>query len=141
MTTTGQATTHDNRDHPANTALILFAHGARDPEWAAPIRRIRALLGQRDADLRVELAFFEFMSPTLADCVARLIADGSRRIVVLPLFIASGGHLKRDIPALLADLRQRHPQTEFELAAPVGEADAVIQAMAEHAYGLLDRPA
>ncbi|HNC19112.1 MAG TPA: CbiX/SirB N-terminal domain-containing protein, partial [Accumulibacter sp.] len=103
------------------------------------IRRIRATLVQRDAGLRVELAFFEFMSPTLADCVDGLIAEGSRRIVVLPLFIASGGHLKRDIPALLEHLRQRHPETEFELAAPVGEAETVIQAMAEHACALLDR--
>ena len=49
------------------TALILFAHGARDPEWANPMRRIRAAVMQQAPAMRVELAFLEFMSPNLGD--------------------------------------------------------------------------
>ncbi|HQO28938.1 MAG TPA: CbiX/SirB N-terminal domain-containing protein [Accumulibacter sp.] len=120
-----------------STALVLFAHGARDPEWAEPIRRLRTQIQQHSALLPVELAFFEYMSPTLDACVGELIRAGCGRIVVLPVFIASGGHLKRDVPALLARLRQSYPGTAIDLAAPVGESAVVLAAMAQHALTLL----
>ncbi len=120
----------------SKTALVLFAHGARDPEWASPMRRVCAAVHAQAPDLRVELAFLEFMAPTLRDSVESLLGDGFEHIVVLPMFIAQGGHLKRDVPLLLDELRQLHPQTRFELACAVGEAEAVVQAMAEHVLAL-----
>lgn len=112
------------------TALILFAHGARDPEWANPMRRVQAEIRQRLADVPVELAFLEFMSPNLLDCVNGLIDRGARKIVVLPMFIAQGGHLKRDVPELIQQLRQQHPGIEFCLSGAIGENEIVVQAMA-----------
>lgn len=118
------------------TALILFAHGARDPEWASPMRRVCAAVNAQAPALRVELAFLEFMSPELAPCAEALLAEGFERIVVLPMFIARGGHLKRDVPLLLDELRSRHPQVRFELATAVGEAEPIVQAMAAHVLAL-----
>lgn len=112
------------------TALILFAHGARDPEWAEPIRRVQATLARLAPQQPVRLAFLEFMSPTLPECVATLAGSGVARIVVVPMFIAQGGHLKRDVPELLASLRPRYPQLELSLAPAVGEDAGVIEAMA-----------
>jgi sirohydrochlorin cobaltochelatase len=113
------------------TALILFAHGARDPEWANPMRRVQAAVRQRVAEIPVELAFLEFMTPTLADCATALIADGATKIVVMPMFIARGGHLKRDVPELLAELQAAHPGVELVLGDVIGEQEIVVQAMAE----------
>ena len=118
------------------TALILFAHGARDPEWASPMRRVCATVRAQVPALRVELAFLEFMSPQLAPCAEALLAEGYDRLVVLPMFIAQGGHLKRDVPLLLDELRARHPQASFELASAVGEAEPIVQAMAAHVVAL-----
>jgi sirohydrochlorin cobaltochelatase len=115
------------------TALILFAHGARDPEWANPMRRVQAAIRQRQPGLPVELAFLEFMAPTLGDCARELIAGGARKIVVMPMFIARGGHLKRDVPDLLAALQAAHPGVELTLGEVVGEQDIVVRAMAEAA--------
>ena len=121
----------------AKTASILFAHGARDPGWAAPLWRVRAQMLARSPGLRVELAFFGFIEPTLADCVAALIADGFERVVIVPMFIAQGGHLKKDLPLIVDDLRLRYPRVVFEVAGPVGEAEGVIQAMAVQAMASL----
>ncbi len=118
------------------TALILFAHGARDPEWASPMRRVCATVRAQAPALRVELAFLEFMSPQLAPCAEALLAEGYDRLVVLPMFIAQGGHLKRDVPLLLDELRARYPQASFELAGAVGEAEPIVQAMAAHVVAL-----
>ncbi|MFA7290983.1 MAG: CbiX/SirB N-terminal domain-containing protein [Rhodocyclaceae bacterium] len=118
------------------SALILFAHGARDPEWANPMRRVRAAVLQRDPSLRVELAFLEFMSPNLGDCARTLVQEGYEAISVVPMFIAQGGHLKNDVPVLMDELRNAHPDVRFILSPPVGEAEAIVQAMAAYAVGL-----
>ena len=116
-------------------ALILFAHGARDPDWAAPLHRVRQLIGARDPDLRVELAFLEFMAPTLEQCAADLIAGGVCQLVVQPMFIAQGGHLKKELPEILAGLRQRFPAVDIALAPAIGEDERILLAMADAAAG------
>lgn len=112
------------------TALILFAHGARDPEWADPMRRVQAAVRKLQPAIPVELAFLEFIAPTLADCIAGLIGEGAKKIVVMPMFIARGGHLKRDVPEMLAALRLAHPDVEFALGDAIGAHESVVQAMA-----------
>ena len=112
------------------TALILFAHGARDPEWASPMRRVQAAIRERLDSVPVEVAFLEFMAPNLADCAAALIGAGVTGIVVIPMFIAQGGHLKREVPEMLGRLRSAYPEVQFSLGGPIGENDIVVQAMA-----------
>jgi len=115
------------------TAIILFAHGARDPEWAGPLRRVQAAIRQQAGNTPVELAFLEFMAPTLAACAATLVADGASNILVVPMFIAQGGHLKRDVPEIIDRLRSTHPEVRFSLGGAIGENEIVIKAMAEAA--------
>jgi sirohydrochlorin cobaltochelatase len=117
----------------AATALILFAHGARDPEWANPMRRVQAAIRQRVTGVPVELAFLEFMTPTLIDCVAEQVATGAGKVVILPMFIARGGHLKRELPEMLEILRSTYPAVEFVLGGAIGEEEIVVQAMADAA--------
>lgn len=114
-------------------AVILFGHGARDPAWAEPMRRIQARMLADAQALRVELAFLELMSPDLGAAVDMLAADGVRCITVVPIFLAQGGHLKRDLPLLLEGLRERHPGCEIRLATAAGEAEPVVAAMAAYA--------
>ena len=117
--------------------LILFAHGARDPRWAEPfeavVRRIRA---QRPG-LPVQLAFLELMPPELAAAGALLAAAGCRQVQVLPMFLGTGGHLRRDLPPMVDKLREQHPQVQWQLQAAVGEHPLVREAMAAAALALL----
>jgi len=97
------------------------------------MRRVRAVVREQAPGLRVELAFLEFMQPDLRTCAESLLADGAERVVVLPIFVARAGHLKRDVPLLIDELRQQYPAMHFELADAIGEVDSVVQAMAGHA--------
>lgn len=122
----------------ATTALVLFAHGARDPRWAEPFRRIQAALRERRPGFAVELAFLELMQPPLADTMAALIAAGHRAIAVAPLFMAQGGHLRNDLPKLLDGVRAAHPGVELRLLPAIGEVDAVLLAIADWLAGALE---
>ena len=122
-----------NAANPSASALVLFGHGARDPEWAGPMRRIREAALARPGAPRVELAFLEFMAPDLEACASAAIAAGARRIVILPMFIAQGGHLKREVPEMLEKLQSTWPQVEFLLDRAIGEDESVVQAMADAA--------
>ena len=118
-------------------ALILFGHGARDPEWARPLARIRDTVATQCPDAQVACAYLEYLSPTLAECAAELVAKGAEELVVLPVFIAQGGHLKRELPELVEHLRRQYPACRISLTEAIGEADRVIAAMAGHASALL----
>src|SRR4051812_43945038 len=82
----------------SDRAIILFAHGARDPEWAQPFKRIQQRIKAARPDATVELAFLEIMTPSLADAVLSVAQKGHRQVTVAPLFMAQGGHLKQDVP-------------------------------------------
>jgi sirohydrochlorin cobaltochelatase len=111
--------------------LILFAHGSRDPRWAQPFeavaQRVRLLQPQRP----VALAFLELMQPSLQGAVDALASQGVREITVLPLFLGTGGHVRQDLPRLINEIAQARPGLTMYLQPPVGEADSVLQAMAE----------
>ena len=114
-------------------AILLYGHGARNPEWAEPFHRIRAAIKSRDPKALVEPGFLELMRPTFDEGVACLVEQGATQIVVVPIFMAAGSHVKKDLPQLAASAMDRHPGLVIELAAPVGEAESVLAAMADYA--------
>jgi sirohydrochlorin cobaltochelatase len=111
-------------------AIVLFAHGARDPEWALPFAAIRDRVREIRPGVRVELAFLEFMKPALADTIGALAEAGATRVTVFPVFMAQGGHLKHDVPLLIDDCRRRHPEAEIRLASAVGDVPEILDAIA-----------
>lgn len=115
--------------------IILFGHGARNPEWAEPFHRIREAILARDPGARVELGFLELMRPTLDEAIDCLVAQGADAIAIVPIFMAAGRHIAKDLPLLAAAAMDRHPGLAIEIAAPVGEAPDVIGAMAGYALG------
>lgn len=113
-------------------ALILFAHGARDPRWAAPFERLRDIAQAALPDTEVVLAFLELMSPRLPETVAALAEKGVGKVSVVPVFLGQGGHVLRDLPLLIEELRSTYPALELSVAEAVGEDAAVLAAIAQY---------
>lgn len=117
--------------------VILFAHGARDPRWAAPFQAVAARVREREPAVEVRLAFLELMRPDLPAAGAELAAAGCGAVTVLPLFLGAGGHVRQDLPLLVDGLRAAFPQVRWALEPPVGELPTVIDAMAGAALDAL----
>ena len=113
------------------SAIVLFAHGARDVNWAEPFRKMQSMVREKKPGVPVELAFLEIMQPSLDEAIAELAARGIKNINIIPLFMAQGGHLKEDLPLKLAEIRQHHPTISFRISPPIGEAQAILAAIAD----------
>jgi len=113
-------------------ALILFAHGARDPGWAEPFERLVARVRAIAPGHEVRLAFFELMHPDLGAAVAELAAGGATAISVVPIFLGPGGHIRHDLPPLIEELRARHRGVQIDQSAPAGEGSGVLDAIAAY---------
>lgn len=117
--------------------LILFGHGARDPQWAQPMQSLQQRLAQLLPTTRCELAFLELMPPDLPSCVQTLVEDGCTVIHIVPIFFGQGGHLKKDFPLLLQTLKSRYPNIAITAHSHVGQWEAVWETIALEVKGLL----
>ena len=114
----------------ATHGIVLFAHGARDPAWAQPFEAIATLIRKQRANVLVELAFLELMQPDLETAIGAMARLGVSNIDVVPIFMAAGSHLKRDLPVLVEAARAAHPMLAIRLHEAVGEHLAVQEAIA-----------
>ena len=84
------------------------------------------------------------MRPDLDAAVSALVAEGATSVTVVPVFLAQGGHVKRDLPqkvgALRARLQPAHPAFIIELLPAIGEQPEVIDAIATSIARLAGKP-
>jgi sirohydrochlorin cobaltochelatase len=106
--------------------IILLAHGSRDPEWSRPFERLAASVEKKLPAVAVALAYLEH-GPSLDEALAMLVAKGSGSIRVVPVFLGAGGHVKDDIPKLIA---AANPPVKVVIDPPIGEQAQLIEAIA-----------
>lgn len=114
------------------TGLLLIAHGARDPAWATPFQEVQQRIRRARPGVQVALSFLEFMSPGIEEAGHGLVAAGCAEIHVVPMFLGASGHVRRDVPPLIERLSLHYgSKVVWTQHVALGEADAVMQAMAD----------
>ena len=111
--------------------VIVFAHGSRDAQWRLPIEAVANQIRQRPNLLSVRCAYLELCEPDLPTATLDLIAAGARKIRVFPLFLGVGKHAREDLPLLMAELVDRHPDIQFELLPTAGEHPELVSMLAD----------
>jgi sirohydrochlorin cobaltochelatase len=101
--------------------LILVAHGSRDSRWRASVHDLGESVGKSLPSEEVKVAFMQFDGPTLPEVVEAAVRSGHEKAHLLPLFMASAGHVDKDIKPLVSDLARAHPEIELSLMTPIGE--------------------
>ena len=121
---------------PPDHAIVLFAHGSRDPLWRAPLEAVAARIATQHPGRPVACAYLELCAPTLPDAVAQLVAQGTRRITVVPMFLGTGKHAREDLPVLVEQLRASHAGVQFSVQTAIGEDPRMTALMADIASEL-----
>lgn len=100
--------------------IVLVAHGTRDPAGPRVIETLAARVRAAGASVRV--AYADVRRP---DVTSVLESVRGRQAVVVPAFLASGYHVRTDIPAQIA--ASGHP--DVVLARAFGAAPELVDAM------------
>lgn len=112
-------------------AIVLFAHGSRDPLWHKPMEAVAARIRLQAADTEVVCAYLELSQPDLPSAAAQLVAQGVTHATIVPMFLGVGRHAREDLPALVAALRTQYPAVQFDLQAAVGEDARLLDMLAQ----------
>lgn len=111
----------DGTRRPAPPALVLVAHGSRDPRALATVRTLMDRVREQRPGLTVRLGHIELNEPLLPDTLAAL---GDREAVLVPLLLSRGYHVKQDIPEMAAAAEAR-----TRLAAPLGPHPLLVETL------------
>ena len=117
------------------SAVVLFAHGSRDPLWHKPMEAVAAQITSGSSGLEVCCAYLELSQPDLPTACQKLMDAGVTHVVVVPMFLGVGRHAREDLPLLVEQLRTQHPEVVFELRPAVGEDPRLIALLAQIAAG------
>lgn len=117
--------------------LVAAAHGTRDGAGLAATAELLDLVRALRPGLRVEVGYVDVAEPLLSETLGRL----SGEVVVVPLLLGAGYHVRRDIPAALAAA----PQVSARVAAALGPdprlADILLDRLTDAgALGTLGTP-
>lgn len=123
----------------AQRGVLLVAHGTRDDRTITAARTLAATVAERLAGVPVELSFLEFLYPAIPEGLARLAHRGVRQAAVLPLFLARGTHVDRDLPAAVQQATGSIPSLAIDVADHAGAWPELAGLAAERTRRAIDR--
>jgi sirohydrochlorin ferrochelatase len=102
------------------TALLLIAHGSREPDANNDLHALADALRGRGEYAILEASFLELAEPTIEAAGRRCVEQGAERVILLPYFLSAGVHVKRDLQRYRDELATQFPVVEVLLAQPLG---------------------
>jgi len=113
-------------------AIVLVDHGSRQEPANAVVKQLAQALQQRaGARALVSWAHLEGPEPSLPQAIDACVSRGALEVQVQPMFLVPGRHATRDIPALLAAARQRHPGVTFTMGHVIGADPLLAELLAQ----------
>lgn len=120
-----------------SAGIIVFAHGSRVESANEAVRAATRELVRVCGYENVIAAFLELGMPDLLSAADMLAGKGVGHIVIVPYFLTPGLHMERDLPKLVAEIREVHPLVEVSVTPPLDGHPALVQIIADRAAGAL----
>lgn len=112
--------------------ILVLSHGSRRKEYNELLKEFAVKLKEKHSYSLVTTAYMEFDSPTLAEGVKELIDKGAERIIVVPLFLAPGNHMVRDIPEEIEKVKKLlGKDIDIQLASYIGVDERIVEILHE----------
>ncbi|ADG82415.1 sirohydrochlorin chelatase [Thermincola potens] len=106
--------------------IIILGHGSKAPEALETLKKIAEMVRVSLGDGIVEIASLQFNKPDLPEAIQTVIAKGARKVIIIPLFLYNGIHMQEDIPAVIAEQKDKNPGVEIVLAKNLGADDRIV---------------
>lgn len=124
------------RSAPQTTALLLIAHGSRQPDANADLFHLADQLRGQGRYAIVETSFLELAEPNIEQGAEACVSQGASRVFLLPYFLSAGVHVQRDLTAHQKRLSETFPNVEFRLGQPLGRHPLLAEIVSDRAREL-----
>lgn len=128
----------DNRGEHGHTAVILLGHGSRAEEANEGMYEVVRHLQKRRPEFRFCAAFLEINSPSIPEGIEKCVAEGARRIILLPYFLHLGNHVLKDLPEYVKKSRQIYPDVVVSLSSHLGFHLKLVEIAEERLFEALE---
>jgi sirohydrochlorin ferrochelatase len=110
------------------TGVLVVGHGSRQRDTEQTLEAVVEMTRAMLPGILIEIAYMEIGEKTIPAGLAALVAKDVDEIVVAPYFLFEGIHIRQDIPRILAEYRQAHPNIKMTMAGLFG-ADVRLAAI------------
>jgi sirohydrochlorin cobaltochelatase len=115
-----------------DAAIRNWPRRSENDPYREGLERVTQVLAGLIPQARVMAAYNEFCRPSLTEAIAQVVAEGARRVFVIPSMLTPGGlHSEQDVPQELARARAAHPNTTITYVWPF-ETASIASLLAEH---------
>lgn len=114
--------------NPADVGVIILGHGSREEEANTEFQDLVHAYKKEWPEWDIEYAQVELAPPDLKTAL-RNISSRRRRIVIVPLFLFTSGHVKNDIPLVIHSLKAEFPKHEYLVTGAIGPEPRMAEFM------------
>ena len=126
--------------------LLLIGHGSKLPFNKELIEETARIISQKDDTFLVKSGFMSINAPSVSEKLEEFRKENIDALVVVPLFLAKGVHILKDIPALLGlpegkysgTFRLNGKDVPLVYANPIGSDPLLAELMLKNAYSAID---
>jgi sirohydrochlorin cobaltochelatase len=121
--------------------LLLVGHGSSMPFNKQLVEDTARLVSRRDPGYLVKCAFMNLNTPTIAEALEEFKKEDVDTVIVVPLFLAKGVHINKDIPEVLGlpegsyrgSLQKNGSTIPLVYADPIGSDPLLAELMLKNA--------
>ena len=101
------------------TGIVIFAHGSSVESANEAVRAVSRNVAVAGGFPLSSTAFLEMGKPDLPAAVEQMVALGATKVIVLPYFLTTGIHLKRDLPRIVDEILDIQKSISIQIAPPL----------------------
>ncbi|MRH43897.1 hypothetical protein GH741_14740 [Aquibacillus halophilus] len=108
-------------------AIVYVGHGSKN------VKRNKQFISfinysKQAIDYSVqEIGWLEFSEPKIKGAIEKCIKKGATAIIVVPVFLLSGVHVKKDIPSQIIAAQKQYPFLTIKVANPLGVDSIMVE--------------
>ncbi|WP_027339281.1 sirohydrochlorin chelatase [Halonatronum saccharophilum] len=103
--------------------IILLSHGSKSTIGQKELKSLAKAIQEQSNKLVIGTTL-EFGQPNFWTGLSYLVEEVEvGRILIIPLFVFSGKHVKGDIPRLIKKAEVKYPKVDFKLKEHLGGSD------------------